>query len=256
MATQETIPGMEGLVKKTSADLLADVIQQAIFDPSFDPQKLRVLMEMQIQWEDREKKKKFDAALEIFRSNKTVVEKTKQVLIATKDGGQMEYWHAELDKAADIVTEALLAVGLTYTWKPDFGPEGKPVQALILRGFGHQENMGQMQGPPDLSGGKNAMQAVGSSATYLARYVLLYSLGIVAHRDDDGRSATGGLSEQAIEEFCVKIKDSSTSEEGLAAFQEGWKAADNLNDKPARDRIRKVWEEKKKEIWRAKSANR
>jgi hypothetical protein len=254
-AKQEALSGMESLVKRTTAETLADVIQKAIFDPSFDPTKLRVLMEMQIQWEDREKKCKFDEALESFRSNRIVIEKTKQVLIPVKSGEKpIEYWHAELDKAADIVTEALLAVGLTYTWRPDVGPEGKPKMALVLRGFGHTEEMGGLVGPPDLSGGKNAMQAIGSSTSYLARYVLLFSLGIVAKGlDDDGRSATGGIPEQSILEYCTAITDAHGFEESKKVFTEAWNKAAGCSDEPAQMRFLKVFNEKKKKLAEAKN---
>lgn len=253
MATQEPLIGMEKLVKReitpqTLIEMLAE---------SGDVDKLAALLDLKLRWEAAESKKKFDEALEIFRRNKAVIQKTKEVRIATKDGGEMIYHHAELDKASEIIDEALAAVGLSYTWKPDVGPEGKPKMALVLRGFGHTEEMGGLVGPPDLSGGKNAMQAIGSSTSYLARYVLMYSLGIVPkNTDDDGRAATGGLPDKAIEEYCIKIKDSSSLDEGMAAFKEGWKAADDVNDKPARDRIRKVWEEKKKAFWGAKNGQR
>lgn len=212
-----------------------------------DPDRMAKLLDLKIRWDAYNAKVQFDEALEKFRHSEVVVKATKQVSIATKGGDDITYWHAELDKASDIVADALKAYGITHTWKPGIGPDGKPTMALVLRAFGHTEEMGAMIGPPDNSGSKNAMQAVGSTMKYQARYVLLYSLGIVPKGpDDDGRAATGGLAERAIEEYCMKIKDSTSVKEGLMAFQEGWKAADNVNDKLARDRIRKVWEEQKK----------
>lgn len=212
-----------------------------------DPDRMAKYLDLKIRWDGYNAKLNFDAALEKFRHSEVIVKATKQVSIATKGGDGITYWHAELDKASDIVEEALKRFGITHTWKPGIGIDGKPTMALVLRGFGHTEEMGAMIGPPDTSGSKNAMQAVGSTMKYQARYVMLYSLGIVPKGpDDDGRAATGGLAEKAIEDFCTKIKDSSGIPEGLKAFQEGWQAADNVNDKQARDRIRKVWEEKKK----------
>ena len=212
-----------------------------------DPDQMAKFLDLKIRWDAYNAKIQFDNSLERFRHSEVVVKATKQVVIATKAGDDITYWHAELDKAAPIVEEALRAVGITHTWKPGVGPDGKTTMALVLRGFGHTEVMGEMVGPPDTSGSKNAMQAVGSTMKYQARYVMLYSLGIVPQGpDDDGRAATGGLAERAIEEYCMKIKDSADVKEGLSAFQEGWKAADNVNDKQARDRIRKVWEERKK----------
>lgn len=215
-----------------------------------DPDRMAKYLDLKIRWDAYNSKIAFDNALEKFRHSEVIVKATKQVSIATKGGDDITYWHAELDKASDTVEEALKKFGITHTWKPGISVDGKPTMALVLRGFGHTEEMGAIIGPPDTSGSKNAMQAVGSTMKYQARYVMLYSLGIVPKGpDDDGRAATGGLAERAIEEFCMKIKDSSSIPEGLAAFQEGWKAADNVNDKLARDRIRKVWESRKKEFY-------
>jgi hypothetical protein len=255
MAAQEMIPGMESLAKRTPVQTLADAIDKAIYDPSFDPQKLKVLMEMQIQWEDREKKRLFDEALEAFRHNKVVIQKTKEVRITVKSGDKdLVYWHAELEKIESIISDALAAVGLTYTWKPMANTEGKPQVSLVLRGFGHTEEVGTLIGPPDLSGGKNAMQAIGSSTKYLARYVLCYSLGIVPQDgDDDGRAATGGLPEQSIIEYCTAIKDAATFEDAKKYWKEAWDKAGACSDEPAQLRVLKVFNEKKKQLQEAKN---
>lgn len=252
-AEQVPLVGMESLAKRrVTPDTLIERIAE-----SGDVDKLSQLLDLKLRWDAAESKRDFDAALELFRKNKVVIEKTKTVAFANRDGSETSYNHAELDKAAEIIEDALAAVGLTFTWEPDSTADGKPKMSLMMRGFGHTERMGGLVGPPDASGGKNAMQAIGSSTTYLARYVLLFALGIVPkNKDDDGRAATGGLTERGIDEFCQKIKDSSDSAEGLKAFQEGWKAADAVNDKPARDRIRKVWEEKKKYFMAVNNGNR
>lgn len=252
-AEQVPLEGMDTLARRP---ITPDTLIERVAD-SGDIDKLSQLLDLKLRWDAAESKRDFDAALETFRRNKVVIQKTKEVVIATRGGDEMRYKHAELEKAEGIIADALSAVGLTYTWKPMANTDGRPQVSLVLRGFGHTEEMGTIVGPPDASGGKNLMQAVGSSTKYLARYVLFYSLGIVPQDgDDDGRSATGGLTENAIDEYCQKIKDSSDSAEGLKAFQEGWKAADAVNDKPARDRIRKVWEEKKKYFMAVNNGNR
>lgn len=243
--TQEVIPGMEQIATRpmTPARLLEMAVEKG------DIEMIARAMELQINWEKYEAKRQFDSALEAFRKNKTVVRKTKEVVIPTSQGGEMRYNHAELEKVDEIISDALMAVGLTYTWKPIAGD--KPQMALVLRGFGHTEEMGAIVGPPDLSGGKNAMQAVGSSSKYLARYVLFYSLGIVPQdRDDDGRSATGGMTDQAIDEYCQTIKDTGDFEDAKGKFASAWKASEG--DKGARDRIKAVWEAKKKSLLEAK----
>lgn len=246
-AEQELLISKDDINWRPKTPITPDqLIEQCVKDGA-DPDRLAKFLELKIKWDAYNAKIEFDAAFDKFRQSEVVVKATKMVSIATKGGDDITYWHAELDKASDIVEEALRKFGITHTWKPGISIDGKPTMALVLRGFNHTEVMGEMIGPPDTSGSKNAMQAVGSTMKYQARYVMLYSLGIVPKGpDDDGRAATGGLAERAIEEYCIKIKDSNDATEGLKAFQEGWRAADNVNDKPARDRIRKVWETQKK----------
>src|SRR6185503_4639414 len=43
----------------------------------------------------------------------------------------------------------------------------------------------------DASGSKNAIQAIGSTLTYLQRYSLVQALGLAAAEDDDGKNAAG-----------------------------------------------------------------
>jgi hypothetical protein len=243
MASQDVIPGMESLVKReiTPATLIEMVAA------SGDVDKLAALLDLKIKWEQHESKKSFDAALEAFRRNKVVVEKTKKVAFANRDGSETSYNHAELDKAAEIVDDALAAVGLTYTWEPDSTVDGKPKMSLVMRGFGHTERLGGLVGPPDASGGKNAMQAIGSSTTYLARYVLLFALGIVAkNRDDDGRAATGGLPDDTITDYCIQMQDCSNFAELKPVFAECWEKAKKANDSEAKKRFERVYNERKK----------
>ena len=49
-----------------------------------------------------------------------------------------------------------------------------------------------LTGPVDATVGKNAIQAIGSTLTYLQRYSLVQALGLAASNDDDGRSVETG----------------------------------------------------------------
>jgi hypothetical protein len=55
---------------------------------------------------------------------------------------------------------------------------------------GHSEDT-SLTAQPDNSGKKNSIQAIGSTITYLQRYLLKLALGIAASKDDDANSAGG-----------------------------------------------------------------
>ena len=59
---------------------------------------------------------------------------------------------------------------------------------------GHSESV-SMGGPPDTGPGRNAMQARGSTKTYLERYTLTAILGLAAQdADDDGKGGPAKVS--------------------------------------------------------------
>lgn len=53
---------------------------------------------------------------------------------------------------------------------------------------GHSEET-TLLAQPDASGSKNAIQAMGSTITYLERYTLLALTGLATHEDDDGKAS-------------------------------------------------------------------
>lgn len=242
MATQLEIDGIPA-PKAELTTTPARLIELAI-EKGSDVDQLAKLLDLQLRWEANEAKRKFDHALQAFRSNPPEINRTKKVTIATKSGDGMSYTHAELDKANKIITDALLAVGLSHHWKSgDIG--GRTTVTLVLRGFGHTEEMGTLSGPPDTSGGKNNIQAIGSTTRYLQRYVLFASLGIVEEgMDDDGK--TEGMPENSITDYCIAMQDTADFAELKPIFAECWSKAKTANDHNAQDRFRKVYEEKKR----------
>lgn len=198
----------------------------------------------------------FEAALGRFKNHIPEVFRTKKVTYPNKDGSDTTYWHAELDKASDIVADELRKEGLSHTWRTSEGANGRTLVTCVFRhhSSGHVEDMATLGGPPDSSGAKNSAQAIGSTTYYLQRYTLLAAAGIVAKGiDNDGQTTAEGMPEDAITDYCIKMQDSTELLELKAVFTECWKKASALKDADAKKRLQKVYEGKKKEIWAAKS---
>ena len=198
----------------------------------------------------------FEAALGRFKEHLPQVFKTKKVVFPNRDGGQTTYSHPELEQASEIVAEELAKEGLTHSWKSSEGENGRVVMTCVFRhpASGHVEEMATLGGPPDTSGGKNSVQAIGSTTSYLQRYTLLQSAGVVPKGiDDDGRSAEG-MGENAITDYCVQMQDASKigpqDEKGTLQFifAECYAKANKMNDKLARDRFVKCYNTRKKEL--------
>jgi hypothetical protein len=62
------------------------------------------------------------------------------------------------------------------------------VTCILSHKAGHSEET-RLPAPPTPSGNKNAIQAIGSTLTYLQRYSLVQMLGLAAANDDDGKAA-------------------------------------------------------------------
>jgi hypothetical protein len=140
----------------------------------------------------------------------------------------------------------LQAVGIIQTWRST-DLNGKTTVTCILEGFGHTKEGSTLSGPADTSGGKNSIQAIGSTSTYLQRYTLLMTCGIVARgTDDDGK--TEGMSEDAIADYAIQMQDDSNFDDLKKHFAECWEKAKKANDRSAMDRLRKVYETRKREL--------
>jgi hypothetical protein len=101
-------------------------------------------------------------------------------------------------------------------------PDGKlSVTGVLAHAAGHVEET-TLTLPQDVSGGKNAVQAWGSSASYGKRYALLTLLGIATQDDDDGKAAGAGetVDEKQYEEIAALITATKTKIEDVLAYHQ------------------------------------
>lgn len=142
-----------------------------------DIDKLERLMEMQNQWEDRNAKREFLAAVARFQSKCPDIKKLKQ---------GHNYKYAPLADIISQVRDLIAECGLCYRFEQDH-EKGIRVTCIVSHESGHSES-NTMVAAPDTSGSKNAIQAIGSTVQYLMRYTFVGAFGITtADEDMDGR---------------------------------------------------------------------
>lgn len=150
--------------------------------------QLERLFDMHERWEKNEARKAFVRAMTEFKALNPAVTKNRHVFYKTAKGN-VEYDHATLDNIADEISPMLSHVGLTYRWVPEQKDGEIHITCVLTHAMGHSESA-TFSGPPDYSGSKNDIQAVGSTAFYLERYSLLAVTGIAPRGlDNDGRGA-------------------------------------------------------------------
>lgn len=145
-------------------------------------EKLEKLMELQERYEANQAKKDFDLAMSEFQSELPVIEK-KGVVDFESTKGRTYYKYAKLDDIAVAIQPALKASGLSYRFKQDQDQSLVTVTCIIAHKNGHQE-VSTLQSSRDTSGGKDALKGIASTLTYLRRYTLCGSLGIVTGDED------------------------------------------------------------------------
>lgn len=140
------------------------------------------LMSLQERWETGQARKAFDKAIASAKAKITPIQRN-----AT---GHNSKRYADFAAIAKVVDPILSEHGLSYRFRTAQG-ERISVTCILSHEDGHSEET-TLSGPPDASGSKNAIQAIGSTLTYLQRYSLVQMLGLAASNDDDGKAAADG----------------------------------------------------------------
>jgi hypothetical protein len=221
----ETAQSTQALARRTPSELIEIAVNKGA-----SAEQLGLLMDLQLRWEANEKRNAYIEALQKFKANPPDINKTKKVSYPNRDGSVTEYSHPELDKVVDVVREALKVHGLTASWRPSDVAGRITVTCVLTHDLGHVEDIATLGGPPDTSGGKNSIQAIGSTSYYLQRYTLLAGLGLTAKgQDNDG--ATEGMDQSAVDDYMTAIRDASSREELQKVYTEAYKSAKAAGDK-------------------------
>ena len=151
-----------------------------------DIEKLEQLFALQQKWEANEARKAYVAAMARFKKNPPTIYKDKDVAFGTT-----RYSHATLGEVCEKIVAGLAEHGFSHRWIPSRGEGGMvEVACVITHELGHSEET-KLSAGLDTSGGKNNIQSMISTKTYLERHSLLAATGLATKdmEDDDGRGA-------------------------------------------------------------------
>lgn len=143
-------------------------------DPNCDLDKLDRLLDMKQKHEAAQAKKAFYAALCDFQS------KIKPVK-GFKNGHNNMY-----ATFADIIAqtqEQMHKSGFSYRFEQSQEDDKVCVKCILIHSGGHSESC-EMRADPDASGGKNKIQAISSTVSYLKRYTFLSVTGVTTADQD------------------------------------------------------------------------
>lgn len=169
-----------------------------------DLDKLEKLLTLQERWEANEARKAYNAAMAAFKANPPKIEKDRTVSFKTT-AGTTTYNHATLANVTEKISSELSKYGLSASWTTKQNG-AVSVTCRITHIKGHSEET-TLTAPADVSGSKNAIQAIGSTITYLERYTLLALTGLATSDMDDDGQAAGPAVEYISDDDCHKVMD-------------------------------------------------
>ena len=138
------------------------------------PDQLEKLLTLQERWEAEKSRRAYTLALAEFkrRSADNFKEPARGYPTKRSDQGPVDYKHATLGRGRCQDHAGVLAKhGLSHSWKTSQRDGNQiVVRCVLTHKDGHTESRSNWSAPPDMTGGKNSIQAVGSTVTYLERY--------------------------------------------------------------------------------------
>jgi len=170
------------------------------------------LFDLKQKWEAAEAKKSFDSAMLKFQSLKPILPKTSDV---TYGKDKVVYKFCPLEKMEELLQEPLAECELSYRWEAVQKKTRDGQRCVITHVMGHSES-NTMFAPPDDSGNKNKIQAIGSSSTYLQRYTLVGALGLTTSDTDDDGFASGEMPYLRLLEHNEALRDGENLKAVLA----------------------------------------
>jgi hypothetical protein len=156
-----------------AADKMHPMVVAAMRGGGIDTQSLRELLELQREWQRDNARSSYTRAMVELKNNlPAVLDRDRKVSY-----GKTNFRFTTLSHAMEAVTPHLNDYGFSLTWIPTNSEGMIRVTCRLTHVDGHYEET-TMSAPPDNSGSKNPIQAIGSTQSYLQRYTALALLGI------------------------------------------------------------------------------
>ena len=183
---------------------------------------LTKLMDLSERWEANQARKAFDEAI--------AAAKAEIPSITRNATGHNDKRYADFSAIATVVDPIIARHGLSYRFRTSQADGKISVTCVLAHKAGHSEET-TLVGPADASGSKNAIQAIGSTLTYLQRYSLVQMLGIAAARDDDGKA--GGKGETVTQAQADALREALEAHNKNRAKFLKWAKVERVEDIPA-----------------------
>lgn len=193
-------------------------LERAVKDPSIDVSKLKALIEIQVDIEDRRKEAEFQTAMVAISNSIPQVGKNGRVDLKDKGSYAFARW-PDMDRALRPLM-AEHGIRLSFTTQQREGG-GAVVIATATHNNG-KSTSAEVPLPLDTGPGRNNLQAMGSTISYGKRYgaeMLFNIVRVDAPEEDDGMSFSADtISHEQFAELLSMMPDAGTTEENFADY--------------------------------------
>jgi hypothetical protein len=167
-----------------------NVLAAALRQDDVDLDRVERFLALKREYEADEARKAYVAAMAKFKAKPLTILKDKHVKFTKRDNTTTEYDHATIGNVVRVICAGLGEEGFSHRWDTKQDASKITVTCVITHERGHSESTA-LTASPDDSGGKNGIQSIASTVTYLQRYTLLAATGMATsdQDDDDGRTA-------------------------------------------------------------------
>ena len=206
--TTVKVPKKEEVIISQEPQPVMNLLEIAMKSSEVDLDKMDKIMQMYERFQAKEAEKSYYKAMNLFQSNKPDLIKSAKVDYASK-AGRVQYSYNPLPKIQKKIDPVLSDVGLSYKWKQESNDNKIKITCIVSHVDGYFEET-WLEAGHDTTGSKNAIQAIGSTVTYLKRYTLENALGLSSGVDDDGAASNGSKPPRTLEELTPIIKTAKT----------------------------------------------
>lgn len=184
---------------------------------------LKQMMDLRDREEARNAKLSFTRAVASAKAELRPIMKTREVKYKPDGKPLVNYRHEDLAGIEEQVTPILTKHGLSYRFDSDNGVDRPITVTCILEHVDGHSTRTALSGPADTGAGKNSLQAIASTTTYLQRYTLKLALGLSVSHDDDGAKAgetteNGPVSKEQTDAILRLVEETGTDIEKFCAY--------------------------------------
>lgn len=196
------------------------MVERLAVDPRVDVDKLERLLALQERVIAQQARAEFESAFAEMQGELPAIDERGRIEV----NGVVRSKYARYEDIQAAVRPVLKQHGFSLRHREEDLPDGKlRIVGILSHRAGHREE-DKFDCPPDASGGKSNIQAIGSTRSYGMRYTTISLLNIETRgMDDDGHAAGRKAPAAAPEGFEDWLTDmAACADEGTATLQAAW----------------------------------